>query len=57
MLISAVFSAMFLGCVFGLRLIAKHPEWNQPTDVGAKWALRCGLIACPVVAVLGPFLG
>lgn len=56
MTISVVFGAMFVACVLGLRLMARHPDWDQPTDTGMRWALRCGLVACPVVAVLGPFL-
>ena len=56
MIISAVSLVVFVACLLGLRAMNERPQWDLPTDVGMLWALRLGVVACPIVAVLGPFL-
>jgi hypothetical protein len=54
--ITLVFGGLWLGCVVGSRAIERRPHWDSPTDLGALWAFRTGIVACPIVAVVGPFL-
>lgn len=56
MLISAASLVVFAACVLGLRAMANRPHWDLPTDIGMVWALRVGVVLCPLVAVLAPFL-